>query len=152
MPEKKSTFRRELAWPVALALTITWSSGHPAAVPEVSWLEIDKLGHFAAYGALATGIVRLAGLQRWPLLGAWWALVLASAYGMGDEFRQSLTVGIRSPDWRDWLADTLGAITAVALYLRWPLYRRWMEFPILKRKPAKPQVEISAESLPNPPA
>jgi VanZ family protein len=150
MSEGKSKFRRELAWPFALALTITWCSGFPAAVPTI--IDIDKAGHFAAYGALATAIVRLPELKRWPLLGCWWALVLASAYGMGDEFRQSLTHGIRTPDWHDWLADTLGATTAVALYLHWGWYRRWMELPVLKRKPAKPLVEISPEPLPNPPA
>lgn len=132
----KPKFRRDIAWPFALAGTITWCSGHAAAVPDV--VDIDKLGHFAAYGALATAIVRIAGLGRWPGLGCWWALVLASVYGMGDEFHQSLTHGIRTPDWHDWLADTLGAITAVALYLHWPRYRRWMEWTVLKRKPAKP--------------
>jgi hypothetical protein len=74
--------------------------------------------------------------------------VLASAYGMGDEFRQSLTHGIRTPDWHDWLADTLGAITAVALYLYGAWYRRTMEWPVFKRH-TKPRVEISPESLPN---
>lgn len=152
MSEEKSKFRRELVWPVGLALTITWCSGFPASVPEARWFEWDKLGHFAAYGALATAIVRIRGLARWPVLGLWWALVLASAYGAGDEFRQSLTRGIRSPDWHDWLADTIGAITAVTCYLKWNWYRRWMEFPVLKRKPVEPQVEISSESLPNPPA
>ena len=73
------------------------------------WFQIDKLGHFGLYGALATDIIRIPELKRWPALGCWWALVLASAYGMGDEFRQSLTHGVRTPDWHDWLADTIGA-------------------------------------------
>lgn len=119
-----------------LAGTITFCSGYPAAVPEVHWFEIDKLGHFAAYGALATAIIRIPGLGRWRGLGLWWALLLASAYGMGDEFRQSLTHGIRSPDWHDWLADTIGATVAVTCYLRWPLYRRLMEWPVLRRRRA----------------
>ena len=143
-------FRRDVIWPVLVAGTITLCSGFPAAVPTI--IDIDKVGHFGAYGALATAIVRIPELKRWPLLGCWWALVLASAYGIGDEFRQSLTHGIRTPDWHDWLADTLGATTAVALYLHWSWYRRWMEVPVLKPKPAQPQVEISPEPLPNPPA
>lgn len=123
-------------WPFLLAGTITWCSGFPASVPTVGWLQVDKLGHFAAYGALATAIVRHPALRSWSLLGFWWALVLASAYGMGDEFRQSLTHGIRSPDWHDWVADTCGAIVAVTLYLRWPWYRRWMEMPVFRRRKA----------------
>jgi len=150
MPPAKPKFRRDVIWPVLLAGTITLCSGFPAAVPTI--IDIDKVGHFGAYGALATAIVRIPELKRWPLLGCWWALMLASAYGIGDEFRQSLTHGIRTPDWHDWLADTFGAITAVTLYLHWGWYRQWMEVPVLKPKPAQPQVEISPEPLPNPPA
>lgn len=130
--------RRETLWPFLLAGTITWCSGHPAAVPSVTWFEFDKIGHFAAYGALATAIARHSDLPRWPALGLWWALVLASGYGMGDEFRQTLTHGVRTPDWHDWVADTIGAIVAVALYTRWTWYRRLMEAPVFRRrKPAK---------------
>jgi VanZ family protein len=100
----------------------------------MGWFEPDKLGHFAAYGALATATIRLPVLARWPLLGLWWALPLASAYGLGDEFRQSLTHGIRSPDWHDWVADTMGAALAVTLYLRWSWYQRLMETPLFKRR------------------
>lgn len=149
MPSAKSKFRRDVIWPFLLAGTLTLCSGYPAAVP--TGFDFDKIGHFGAYGALATAIVRIGGRRRFSFFG-WWALALASAYGMGDEFRQSLTHGVRTPDWHDWLADTVGAITAVALYLHWGWYRRWMEFPVFKRKPAKPQVEISTESLPNSPA
>lgn len=137
MTRSGKKFRRDILWPCLLAGTLTFCSGYPAAVPHV--IDIDKLGHFAAYGALATGIVRITEVKGWPALGRWWALVLASAYGMGDEFRQSFTHGIRTPDWHDWLADTLGAITAVALYLHWSRYRRIMEWPVFKPR-AKPQV------------
>ncbi len=135
--------RRETLWPILLAGTITWCSGHPAAVPTMTWFEVDKLGHFAAYGALATAIIRHPALGRWPWLGCWWALVLASAYGMGDEFRQSLTHGIRSPDWHDWLADTIGAAVAVSLYLRWPWYRRLLEMPLRKKRPKAESTDVT---------
>jgi VanZ family protein len=148
MNRPKPKLRRDIVWPCLLAGTITLCSGFPAAVPEV--IDMDKVGHFAAYGALATAMIRIAELKRWPGLGGWWALLLASAYGMGDEFRQILTHGIRTPDWHDWLADTLGALTAVTLYLHWSWYRRTMEWPVFKRR-AKPRVEISSESLPNSP-
>ncbi|HEY8994889.1 MAG TPA: VanZ family protein [Lacunisphaera sp.] len=134
MTVRKRKIQRETVFPVVLAVTITWCSGFPASVPTVGWLATDKIGHFIAYGALATAVVRHPSLNRWPWLGCWWAIVAASAYGMGDEFRQSLTHGIRSPDWHDWVADTLGAAVAVTLYLRWLWYRRLMETPLLKRR------------------
>jgi VanZ family protein len=129
--------RRDLLWPFLLAGTTTWCSGFPAAVPAVEGVSVDKLGHFALYGALATAIVRLPALSRWPLVGAWWAILLASAYGLGDEFRQSFTT-VRMFEWTDWMADTLGATLAVWLYLRRPAYRRWLEMPV-RLKRAKPQ-------------
>jgi len=151
MSNPRFKLRWEIAWPCLLAVTITWCSGYPAAVPSPGWFEIDKLGHFAAYGALATGLVRIPELKRWPGIGWWWAIILASAYGMGDEFRQSLTAGVRSCDWHDWVADTLGATAAVSLYALWPAYRRLFETKLWSRRP-KPRVEIASEPLPNPSA
>ncbi|MDI1250195.1 MAG: VanZ family protein, partial [Lacunisphaera sp.] len=104
----KINLRREIAWPFLLAGTITLCSGYPAAVPDMGWLEPDKLGHFVAYGALATAIVRHPALTRWQTIGAAAAILLASAYGLGDEFRQSLTV-FRRFDLADWAADAAGA-------------------------------------------
>lgn len=149
--------RRETLWPILLAGTITWCSGQPAALPDIRWIEVDKIGHFAAYGVLATAIIRHPALGRWPWLGippslfglgrtGWWALVLASGYGLGDEFRQSLTHGIRQYDLADWVADTVGAAVAVSLYIKWPGYRQLMEKPLWKKrpKPTPTQPEIMA--------
>ena len=135
--------RRQTVWPFVLAATITVCSGYPAAVPQMGWFQPDKIGHFAAYGALATAIVRHPVLVRWPLLGGWWAMLLASAYGLGDEFRQSLNF-YRSYDLADWAADTLGAVVAVTLYLRWPAYRQVMEMPIFKKRKHTQSAEILA--------
>ncbi len=143
MPLSRFKPRRETVWPVCLAATITICSGYPAAVPEMGWFEPDKLGHFAAYGALATAIIRHPSLVRWPLLGAWWAMLLASAYGLGDEFRQSLTY-IRTYDLADWAADTVGAAVAVTLYLRWPWYRRLMETPVFRWRKKVPTNEVTS--------
>jgi VanZ family protein len=147
MPLPKLKFRRDTVLPFVLAGTITWCSGYPASVPEMRWLETDKIGHFAAYGALATAIVRLPALARWPLLGGWWAIVLASGYGLGDEFRQSLNF-YRSYDLADWAADTLGAAVAVMLYLRWAGYRRLMETPLWKKRAKNKAGQTSGQELP----
>ncbi len=141
MNPPKLKFRRETLWPFLLAGTITWCSGHPATLPEVSWLAVDKVGHFALYGALATAIIRHPALVRWPWLGLWWALPLASVYGLGDEFRQGLTAGVRQYDLMDWAADTVGA---VGLYVRWAWYRRLLETPLWKKR-LKPTTDNASE-------
>lgn len=43
------------------------------------------------------------------------ALVVASAYGISDEFHQSF-VPTRQPDVMDWLIDTIGATVAVGVW------------------------------------
>ena len=139
----KPKFRREALWPFLLAGTITWCSGQPASVPDIEWLAVDKLGHFAAYGVLATAIIRHPALVRWPALGLWWALPLASAYGLGDEFRQSLTI-YRQYDLADWAADTAGAAVAVGLYIKWSAYRRLLETPLWKKR-TKPTADNAPE-------
>ena len=145
MSHLKSFLQPVTLLPFLLAGTITWCSGFPASVPHLKWFEVDKLGHFAAYGALATAIVRHPALTRWVWPGLWWAIALASGYGLGDEFRQSLTRGIRTPDWHDWVADTIGAIVAVTCYLVWPWYRRLMETPVLRRRRAPQEGARSKE-------
>jgi len=130
----KIKFQRDAVWPFLLAGTITWCSGYPATLPQVELFSVDKIGHFGLYGALATAIVRYPSLARLPWLRLWWAFPLASAYGLGDEFRQSLTV-FRTFEWDDWLADSLGAATAVTFYLRWGWYCRLLETPLFQRRP-----------------
>lgn len=156
----KAKFRRETLWPFLLAGTITWCSGFPAMVPHVGWFEPDKLGHFAAYGTLATAIIRHPALVRWPGLGflpsllelgrtGWWALILASAYGLGDEFRQSFS-GIRMFEWADWVADTVAAVVAVSLYIHWSWYRRVLETPLWKKRPKAESTDVTtAEPKPS---
>jgi len=75
----------------------------------------DKLLHAAEYavlGGLLVPALRLAGLgPRTALLAA---VVIASAYGAGDEFHQSFVPG-RSADVADWVADTGGGAIGAAI-------------------------------------
>lgn len=71
------------------------------------------LAHFVEYtmlGILLYGALRTSGTPRAALA----ALVLASLYGVSDEFHQSF-VPFRMPDPMDWALDTVGAATGVAL-------------------------------------
>ena len=140
--------RRAWFWPVLLTLAITWESVE--AVPSVgpAWLSLDKVAHFAVFGLLATTLARLEEASRWPRLGALWAIVLAAVYGFGDELLQGF-IPERSMEFADWVADTLGALVAVVVYLRWTWYRRLLEAPLRRRR--QPRVEISPDSGPNPP-
>jgi VanZ family protein len=101
------------------------SQAHPLAFLPPEVLLQDKLLHLLEYAALAALLVpglRLAGVSvRAALLAA---LVMASLYGLTDEFHQSFVPG-RDADVLDWVADTtggaIGAIGAsVLLALRAP--------------------------------
>ena len=135
-PEPPAPWRRErgaVAWPLVLTAVVTWES--VSAVPGVGppWLSFDKLAHFGVFGLLATTIARLEPAKRWPLLGPLWAIILVSVYGMATEIVQGLFTSIRSMEYADWVADTLGAAVAVVLYLRWTWYRRLLERPVGRR-------------------
>ncbi len=108
------------------------------AKPEI--FGIDKVAHFAVFGLLATLVVR-TGCRPWL------AVLLVALFGFTDEWRQSFTPG-RTVEVADWVADTLGAITAVAIYTRWTRYRVWLEGPLTT---PQPRVENRAAVVPNQP-
>ncbi len=54
------------------------------------------------------------------------AVLMVSFYGIIDEFQQMFTEG-RSVEFKDWVADTSGAVLASFLYLKWDWYRSILE-------------------------
>lgn len=125
------------AYPLVLATAIIVASGRgQVAAPDI--VNIDKLAHFGVFGLLATLVLRAPGLSR-----AWIAVVMVSLFGAVDEFRQSFTPG-RFVEVADWLADSLGALIAVAAYRFWPWYRRLLETPLRLRKRAPKSVSAKA--------
>jgi VanZ family protein len=147
--------RRPVLWPVVLTAVITWESlSHmPSVGPD--WLSFDKLAHFGVFGLLATAVVRIERVKSRRWRGAMVAVALVSAYGGLDEWLQSFT-DYRSMEFDDWVADTLGAAVAVAVYLRWTWYRRLLEWPIAGQRGSRrarggePRVDLSTASVPNP--
>ncbi len=106
-----------------LVVTIFNASGQSeVAAPGI--INIDKIGHFGVFGLLGILIARTQSRRRW-----WLGFVLASLYGICDEWRQSFTPG-RSVEFADWVADTLGAALAVTLYSRWSFFRETLEIKI----------------------
>lgn len=130
----RDPLKRARIWPVLIVITVFVVSGQSeVATPSGLSFRIDKIAHFGVFGALATSLIRLPAFQCRGLRGAWMVILLVSAYGGLDEWRQSFTPG-RFMEFDDWVADTLGAITAVALYKGCPLWRKLLETPM--RKPS----------------
>lgn len=118
---------RVWGWPIVLAVTVVVASGRgQVAGPEI--VNFDKFAHFSIFGLLATLVARALGGGR----RRWWGIAVVSLFGMTDEFRQSFTPG-RSVEMADWLADTAGAICAVALYVWCGVYRRLLEAHLFGR-------------------
>jgi VanZ family protein len=131
---------RQWLYPVALAGVIVAASGQGSvAAPDI--IDFDKVAHFSIYGLLATLVAR-AGF---PGGRGWWAVVVVSLFGLTDEWHQSFTPG-RSVEVADWVADTLGALTAVGLYTWWRGYRELLEKPLGR---AKARVENRPGVVPN---
>jgi VanZ family protein len=77
----------------------------------------DKFAHGVGYGLLGAVLIRALAGSR--LKGVTWsraglAVLLATLYGVSDEFHQSFVPG-RSPDRLDVLADCIGAALAVVV-------------------------------------
>ena len=107
------TGRPDVGWAAAsaawMAVIFGLSSLPGSAVPIGRF---GSLGHFVLYAAL--GGLYLLTLR--PVLATPHArvvaVVLASLYGLSDEFHQAFVPG-RVPDPADWLVDTAGAVVGV---------------------------------------
>ena len=79
----------------------------------------DKVMHFVTYGILGAFLLGAMALRPAGYGTAQVALatLIASLYGISDEFHQSFVPG-RTPDVVDWIADTSGALLAALLLAR----------------------------------
>ena len=101
-----------LAW----MTLVTWLSSRPMPrVPGTDWPGSDKVVHLAAYavGGVLAHVAIPSGIA---------AAGVVSAFGATDEWHQAHTPG-RSPDVRDWLADTAGALLGAG-WAAWRAGRR----------------------------
>jgi len=140
LPSDSVKRRAFWAFVVAGVIFLASSRSHIAAPHSpFDFLRVDKIGHFAVYGLLATLLCRLG--RGWR--AAFWAVVATSAYGLSDEWHQSFVPG-RGVEVADWVADTLGGALAVGLYAGWRPYREWLERPLWRRRRG---VEKSGEGV-----
>lgn len=116
-------------WPWVLMVAISGVSGTSNPQLPGDFTVHDKLAHFLVFGLLATTLIRLPAFRA----GRWWMLLICiavpSAFGGLDEWHQSWVPG-RVMDVMDWLADTLGAATAVLVYRYLHWYRRMLEWRV----------------------
>lgn len=110
--------RRFSLWLPVLAYMglIFYVSSQSDPLPSVAPLVWDKGVHVAEFGVLAIlwcRAFRGEGLG-WALT-ATLALVATVAYGASDEWHQSY-VALRSADFHDWFADTIGGSIGLVVY------------------------------------
>lgn len=100
--------RRLVAWTLAAAwaCAIFLVSARPGSTLPGGYSVQGHLGEYAVFGALLTWA--LADEDN-SLSGVVLAIVLASLYGVTDEFHQHF-VAMRTPDVVDWVLDTIGAV------------------------------------------
>lgn len=104
-------------WPaLAVAAVIFVLSSLPLQGPQAAPDWSDAAAHMALFGALCAAL-RRAWLRRGWARAALGPVTLTVLYGVVDEAHQAFVPG-RSPDWRDVLADGLGALAALTLAAR----------------------------------
>lgn len=84
---------------------------------------VAKIAHVVEYGVLGALLLRAAtasggGLGLAPARAAVWVVLAATAFGIGDELRQSF-VPNREPRLADVAIDGLSALSAVVLITVW---------------------------------
>jgi len=105
--------RRSIRWLAVLLWTaaiFSFSSIPGSQIPG-NYSVLGHLSEYAILGALLYFALRF-DLDRSRALSL--AIILASAYGITDEFHQHFVV-MRTPDPADWALDTLGALAGAAI-------------------------------------
>ena len=101
--------------PVAVQMGVIFLA---SAVPDLQSIPggiSDHAGHFLGYGLLGLLVFRALADGRWDGISPRTAIVAwatCALYGVTDEWHQVYVSG-RTPAFDDWLADALGAATAV---------------------------------------
>ncbi len=111
-----ATARRFAFWSpvVAWAGVIFLGSSVPGSkIPGHIPSQVGHLGEYFILGVLLYIALRLDLSPRRALVAA---VVIASAYGVTDEFHQRFVV-MRTPDVSDWALDTLGALAGAGFVL-----------------------------------
>ena len=115
-------------WTLALmwAGVIFWFSARTGSQIPGRFAELGHLGEYFVFGGLLYAALRSSGGRD---SAAAMALIVASLYGVTDEFHQHFVV-MRTPDVMDWAADTVGAAAGIlAIRTISALRRPWATRP-----------------------
>jgi VanZ like protein len=116
-----NTHRLSLWAPVALYMMFIFWLSSISRPPDLPSGVSDKAAHMLLYSGLGALLVRAraGGWRRQVTLGiAAVAIVIATLYGISDEFHQSF-VPLRQVEARDVLADAIGASLAAGALYAW---------------------------------
>ena len=109
-------------FPILLyCLLIFIQSSHPSPDITPRWPYIDKVLHFIAYallGALFLRAFNITRIKHHLKLIIILSIILSSLYGISDEIHQSF-VPYRTADVMDVIADILGSVFGVGVFLLW---------------------------------
>lgn len=83
-------------------------------IPSVNIVQFDKVVHFSLFAVL--GWLVLHAIDTNLVQRVLWTLAIGVAYAIGTELYQGLLPFERTPDPIDALANTLGLLTAVAVF------------------------------------
>lgn len=112
-----------IAWLFYCAVIYWLSDQSSLPVPMLFEFQ-DKLHHFGAYFIMAvlawSGFRHFAATQ---VIAIAFSVLFCSLFGVTDEWHQSFVEG-RTADVLDWLADTLGALTAGLIVAKFLHFRR----------------------------
>lgn len=112
-------------WPILLGSVITFASSQ-RVVETPSALNLDKAAHFFVFGLLATLLFRYPSDAFKKRSHAIYAITATALFGLSDELHQ-FSQQFRYFEGSDLAADCLGALTAVAVYRYWVIYRKFLE-------------------------
>ena len=121
MNEKKMTRFLKFYMPAILWASVIFYLSHQPHLqtPNLGFRFADKLAHFGVYAILGYLIVRAVTRNRPEKIiprNFFGSAILAVLYGASDEFHQSFIRG-RACEWSDLIADALGGIAAVIIFL-----------------------------------
>ena len=105
---------------VAITIFIL-SSQSTVPLPKLGKIPTDKIAHFLAFGALSLSLCFWFSLKSWKEKTFKTSLIvfaITSSYGAIDEMHQHF-VDYRVPSISDWIADSLGALCAIAVAIVW---------------------------------
>lgn len=107
--------------PMVAIIIFILSSQSSISLPRMGIIPTDKIAHFLAFGALSLSLCFWFSLESWKektFKTSFIVFMLASFYGALDEIHQHF-VDYRVPSISDWIADSLGALCALAVVILW---------------------------------